>query len=127
MKNGGSRIVRMRRDPLERVGIRAAIASQLDSYAPIRDERHAIELAALAEVQQLADNAFGPIVVADSGRPRGLALLGMRERAVALGGTVAVASAPRRGMRVSVTLPLCTGAATETSLPDGSGPGRAPA
>jgi signal transduction histidine kinase len=70
---------------------------------------------------------FGPIVVAASGQRRGLGLLGMRERAAALGGTLVVDSAPRRGTRVSVTLPLWAGAATETSLPDGVGVGLAPA
>jgi signal transduction histidine kinase len=70
---------------------------------------------------------FGPIVVADTGTRRGLGLLGMRERAAALGGSVAVDSAPRRGTRVSVTLPLWPDGDLETSLPDGAGVGLAPA
>jgi two-component system sensor histidine kinase UhpB len=37
---------------------------------------------------------------------RGLGLLGARERAAALGGTLAVASAPGRGCRLLLTLPL---------------------
>ncbi|OGT80320.1 MAG: hypothetical protein A3H91_01025 [Gammaproteobacteria bacterium RIFCSPLOWO2_02_FULL_61_13] len=47
----------------------------------------------------------------EAARP-GLGLLGMRERAVALGGTCALSSAPGHGVRIRVTLPAATGAET---------------
>jgi signal transduction histidine kinase len=50
---------------------------------------------------------FGPTPQPPDARP-GLGLIGMRERAQALGGTFAVESAPGGGTRISVGLPLQT-------------------
>src|SRR5262249_6516965 len=56
----------------------------------------------------VADDGRGFDVAAAMNRKgaRGLGLIGMRERIHALGGELGIESAPGRGTRVSITLPL---------------------
>ena len=58
---------------------------------------------------------------ADGGRPGALGLVGARERAAALGGTLRVASEPGRGTRVEASLPLACGEplSSRRSVPTG--------
>ena len=55
----------------------------------------------------VADDGVGiePDSSEPSSRDRGLGLIGIRERVVALGGTLDVDSTPRAGTRVSVRVP----------------------
>jgi signal transduction histidine kinase len=64
---------------------------------------------------------FDPGLLASAGGRRGLGLLGMRERAAALGGIFAVDSMLRQGTRVRVTLPLREDTEAETRVPAAAG------
>lgn len=64
-----------------------------------------IEREGHAVVMEVMDNGQG-FEQSDRGYPASLGLLGMRERAAALGGLTTVTSAPGRGTTVHVTLPL---------------------
>lgn len=59
---------------------------------------------------------FDPDVETGAEQRPGLGLVGMRERAAGLGGSVIVDSGPGRGTRVSVSLPLSGRAADDTGL-----------
>jgi signal transduction histidine kinase len=71
-------------------------------------ETHAIRVTILADEERIR------LIVADDGRgfdrrgigARSLGLLGMEQRAIAVGGTLDVDSAPGRGTRVHFTCPL---------------------
>jgi signal transduction histidine kinase len=55
-------------------------------------------------LMEVRDNGRG-ITTAQVNNPRTMGLLGMRERALALGGEVRITTAPRRGTRLLVILP----------------------
>ena len=65
----------------------------------------------------IEDNGIGfdTAVQGRGPRPRGLGLLGMRERVSIAGGTFVIESAPGRGTRVSVRLPLAAASAKPVS------------
>lgn len=75
---------------------RYAMASQVDVSLGLRDERLWLEV---------RDNGqgFDPV---EARKKKSYGLLGIQERALALGGQVEVSSAPGQGTRISVTIPL---------------------
>jgi signal transduction histidine kinase len=70
----------------------------------------------------IEDNGRG-FELSAKGMPRGagLGVLGMRERAAMVGGVLAVESAPARGTRLSLRIPLADAAGRGAALAAGEG------
>ena len=77
-----------------------------------------IELIACASSLTLTIQDDGSGFDAQQGSPSGLGLLGMRERATMLGGSLTIESAPSHGTRIVATAPLSVSSATRlTAVP----------
>ena len=57
---------------------------------------------------QVADNGLG-FDLGQANQRKTFGLLGMRERAIALGGTLVISSVPGRGTTVDLTIPFTAG------------------
>lgn len=83
--------------------------SNIAKHAETSSVKITLEFAAKLFRLQLEDNGIGfepGAVPVSGGAARGLGLLGMRERAALIGGTLTVDSEPGKGTRICVELPL---------------------